>query len=474
MAFDVEGAKRAGYSDAEIQDFLKTQGAAPAQAGAGAPAPAPGKTPEMRAPVSQNPSFLEDVGRSGLSELTTGVVGALTLPRTATDLLEQGLGVPATPPEARVGNTQYPSFLDAMTRVKDFIPGGYAKPQTPGGKLVGTGLQTLPTAMLGPGGTGAKLAQWAGSALGSEGLGQALEGEGGLESAGRVVGSLGGASLPAMLRKLATPNAYNPKALANYKTQQADVAANTTMMETPEFQKTITALRRGGSPVDVGKYFTESFGKLTPQQQAAARSASRPSAPAYTGPGKPPPGPPPSWTGDQFSHIQDALRRDIAKTTVPKEKQSLLRLQSSFDDAMDESMKGKPYQGSWGDLRAQRNALDADVEKRIASGGMLGKAAASGVGALAGAYGGAKMGLPPGIFEALATAGGGLMGLGGQTALKGVTTGLSDKLIPGFAAYRRNQMWQPSDLTRVNMAQQARMLGGGDLVLPPLLEQPPQ
>lgn len=439
--------------------------------GGGAPAPQqanvaptgptiqPGKTPEVREPQVQNPTFLQDVGQTALPELTRGVMGLLTMPHTLPALAGQAIGTPI--------DTGWPSYDSAISGVEKHM--AMPKPQTTGGKYVGTALQMLPGAGLGPGGVGAKALQWAGGALGSEALGQAAEGTE-FEPYARMLGTLTGTTaLPKFIRSRVTPNPYNEKMLADYNTQRNFVTSNTSFPESQKYLATINALK--GGPVDVNKYRADAFAMLTPKEQAAAIKAGRPTAPSYTGPGAPPPAPPPSWTGAQVAHMDDALARDIAKggPNVPQ----LTMLQKAQDDAMRAGTQGTPFQGSWADLKKQRAGLDQEVEQRLAGGGP-GKALTGAASAVLANMVSRKFGMPGWGLEEMLMAGGAGLGGAGLAAKYGKSLPSFKDMIPGVADYRRNQLWQPGPATQLSPTRNAAMMGSGDLIFPALAHKPPE
>lgn len=483
MAFDIEGARRAGYSDDEIRKHMESKGlpwseAQPAQAPTGPrvvpqantpPPTSPDKMPQVRASPIENPTTLQDIGQSAPGELARGVVGIATLPRTISDLIGGNLGM--DPASIAGAGPRYPSYAETMASVEKFIPGGAAKPQTTGGKFVGTALQMLPGAGFGPGGLGAKGLQWLTGALGSESLGQMSEGTA-AEPWLRALGGVGGATiLPKVARSVVTPNPYNQKMLADYNAQRDFVAANTAFPEDAKFLSVINALK-GGS-VDVSKYRQDAFNKLTPQQQQAAMRAGSPPAPWHTGPGAAPPAPPPSWTGAQVAHMEDALRRDIAKggPNVPQ----LTMLQKAHDEAMKRGTAGTPFEGAWAGVKKQRAGLDKEVDDRLAAaGGGPGKALGAAAGGVLLNMLSHKAGLPGWGLEAMLTAAGGLGGAGAAAKASKYIPSFKD-MIPGVADYRRNQLWQPGGpATTFSPMRTGGMLGSGELIFPALAYEPPK
>lgn len=421
----------------------------------------PGKTPEVREPTPQNPSFLEDVGRSGPAELTRGIAGLLSFPRTVTDLAG---GTPA-------GMQAYPSYNDIIGAAEAHAPFPMDKPQTTGGKYVGTALQMLPGAAAGTGGIIPRLLQWGGASLGSEAASQWAnsgdqEASPGTDAVMRTLGAVAGASPMALARKAVTPHPYNQKGLAALEKAEADAAANTNFslaqkytkqgphsvvdpthphnVALKEFNDEMRRAGAGRNAIDPSKYFKDAYNQL----------------PAGTRP------PSNSVSGEQFRLMQDALRGDMRNASAPQ-RGRMQNFSNALDTMMDYSQTGKPTEGAWAGVRAQRGALEEGVEKAASRGGIL-----PGVGALAGTlaaqYGGMKYGIPPGashVLGALAGAGLGKM-IPGKDAL--------NNAFPMYRDYLRNQAWQPSQYTNVNKSQLARELASGDLILPPLVTEPPR
>lgn len=461
MAFDREAAIAAGYSAAEIDAYLANQGGQPQPASVPANVgTTPGKTPAVREPPVANPTFLQDVGQSALPELTRGVVGMMTAPRSISDLLG------ASPPGGPMG---WPTYDKAIEKVEQHYPGDFSKPQTVGGKFVGTALQMAPGMAIGPGGWTPKLLQWLGSSVGSEGAAQLAEKFGGAgpwsEAVARGVGGLVGASPMAVARKLVTPNPYDPKAYAALLKNESNLAANTRLPLSPKMTGGANSIIDESHPqtIAVNQFRDEEKrvskgrgGVPTGQFMAAALPPAATNAPRQ------------SMSGEAFLAMQDALRKEIARTTSSSPQRANLQSYSkALDDLADFSTTGTPQQGAWSVARGQRGALEQGVEDAANKGSGTIPWLATLAGAGLGHYGGAKYGLGP-------IAGAGVGHLAGNIANRMLPSKVSlQTMFPAYGRYLRNQNWQPGDLTGIKKAQLAAELASGELVLPPLVTPPP-
>lgn len=193
-------------------------GAAPA------PAAAPGKISEVK-PDEPNISVGEDLKRSAGPELLRGTVGLATGIPTLAQMGAKGIGSLAGSwlPQNAADKVQRATkatanFLDpvtypsAMKWIEDAHGGSLPHPQTTTGQFAGHALQFLPGMLAGGGSLPSRVATGIGSALGSEGAGQAAEAAGFPEWAdpARVVGAWKGGSLASVPRRAITRYESDP------------------------------------------------------------------------------------------------------------------------------------------------------------------------------------------------------------------------------------------------------------------------
>lgn len=444
-----------------------------------APEPVPGKVPEK--------DFVTDVRDSGPGEFVRGLVGLGTFPNTMASLAQRGLGAGLSAlgatniggdltaiankpslmgkvPGAIMEGTSYPTVMGAVEDQTGPLP----KPETTGGKMVGSVLQAAPGIFSGPGTMLSKGVQGTLAALGGEGAVQATGAEGTWRDLPtRIAGSVMGARVPQQVRQLVTPNPYNPQGLKDLNESVAEAAANTRMRTSlpqlpkdrkafkegnPDLHDAITALNASSSRVGPeGQRLTAAaFNQLSPAQQRTARMSND------------------SIGGQQYQYLQDSLRDEIAKTTGGGVKRAnLQQWQGALDNAMDVSMRGKPHEGAWSGVRNQRQALEEGVEQGATrKGGHLLSGLMGLAGGTAAHYAGARYGLPPGVAASV----GMLAGTGASNFIPGKAQ--LEKMIPGYASYLRNQAWQPGPATTMSPALVARSLMSGDQALPPLAFPP--
>lgn len=200
--------------------------------------------------TSIGPTVGEDIKRATIPEAVRGVVGAATLPHTATDLVKKGvawgtekLGFEdtanrmradiANPPGWKIPGTEMKlqpgpmGFMvspeTVMSQIEKMSGGPLYSPQTTPGKYYGAAVQSIP-AMFGGGGvanTAKNAVKTVAGALGGEAAGQATEDKWWSPIA-RMAGTLAGGQVPSAGRRIATPMPADPAHLARAQNVESE------------------------------------------------------------------------------------------------------------------------------------------------------------------------------------------------------------------------------------------------------------
>lgn len=185
------------------------------------------------APAEPTVGYGEDVAKSIVPSLVRGTTALATTPGSMTDLAAKGVGaageymgagegfsdaiqegmksvvgakvkIPGTnihvPVLPSILSETYPGAMEKLEKLKG---SKFYEAQTTPGKYASTVLETLPSALAGPGGILKKLGVGVAAGLGAEGAGQATEGSW-YEPIARALGGIGGAVSPTVARKAIT------------------------------------------------------------------------------------------------------------------------------------------------------------------------------------------------------------------------------------------------------------------------------
>lgn len=182
--------------------------------------PAQRQPRDLLAPQDDAGSTFTDILKSGASGLARGAQELVGLPGTIGDALQSGLswatGLPALPPSPLSGA--------AIRKVGSELTGGATEyePKTRAGRYASTIGEFVPGAAAFGGGSVGNLIKYAAlPGAASEGAGQATEGSA-LEPYARLAGAIGGASLPAIGRRLVTPFPISAERAAQVNTLKAE------------------------------------------------------------------------------------------------------------------------------------------------------------------------------------------------------------------------------------------------------------
>lgn len=174
MPFDIEGARKSGYSDAEIVDHLAPQ----SKFDAGAARKSGYSDAEILQHLSPGPSMLADVGKQALSGLVTGTEAIPSTPAILAGLGGKGFEALFPSLVSKEAGEQQSSLRDLITKnrgggIAQYLP----KPQTPAGEAARGVTEFIPSALAAtPGSLARGLAAGTGAGLASEGAGYATKG----------------------------------------------------------------------------------------------------------------------------------------------------------------------------------------------------------------------------------------------------------------------------------------------------------
>lgn len=209
--------------------------------------PAPPAAAAPTEPDAEEPTVGvgEDTKRSIIPSLVRGTVALGSTPASMRDLAAKGtnwaldklgigekpegqdvgskmrgeLTIPGTDikvPMAPIGPLGGMPYEDVMKLIEHVGGQDLYKAQTPTGKMASAVMEAVPNMAAGPGTAMKKVVQGVAGALGSEGLGQALEGTP-YEAPGRIMGALFGSGVPSAIRRTATPFPATPERTAQAK-----------------------------------------------------------------------------------------------------------------------------------------------------------------------------------------------------------------------------------------------------------------
>lgn len=186
-------------------------------------APPAAATAEPAAAKPDMMDTIEDVGQTVPAGLARGVASGVGAGGDLRDLVMMGAekaGVvsPETVekafkylsyvfPQASAVTKAAPTSSEVKQAIEKNVTGELYEPKTPTGKLVGSAAEFAgnPLSYVGPGGMGMKLLQALSGGVGSEALGQALEGKDG-EGVARIIGALIGGYAPRGVAHVVTPS----------------------------------------------------------------------------------------------------------------------------------------------------------------------------------------------------------------------------------------------------------------------------